>query len=105
MLSHWAFWVWRVLRSNSILDLARRTEDHIKKILSLFVLMALSATLSFAQAPDRSAPNDNNAASNEPVRRGGNFGWIGLIGLIGLAGLRGRREDVRNENVRVRPAA
>ncbi|MCU1242605.1 MAG: hypothetical protein JWO71_3331 [Candidatus Acidoferrum typicum] len=78
----------------------------MKKILSLFVLMALSATLSFAQAPDRSTPNDSNApGSNEPVRRGGNFGWIGLIGLAGLAGMRGRREDVRNENVRVRPAA
>ncbi len=78
----------------------------MKKILSLFALMALSATLVFAQAPDRSATNDNNApASNEPVRRGGNFGWIGLIGLAGLAGMRGRREDVRSENARVRPAA
>jgi MYXO-CTERM domain-containing protein len=78
----------------------------MKKILSLFALIALSATLSFAQTPDRSAPNDNNVpASNEPVHRGGNFGWIGLIGLAGLAGMRGRREDVRGENVRVRPAA
>jgi MYXO-CTERM domain-containing protein len=78
----------------------------MERILSLFAVMALSATLSFAQAPDRSAaPNDNNRpASNEPVHRGGNRGWIGLIGLAGLAGLRGRR-DVRTENVRVRTAA
>jgi MYXO-CTERM domain-containing protein len=77
----------------------------MKKIVSLLALMALSATLSFAQAPDRGAPNDERPASNEPVRRGGNFGWIGLIGLAGLAGMRGRREDVRTDNVRVRPAA
>jgi MYXO-CTERM domain-containing protein len=77
----------------------------MKKIVSLLALMALSATLSFAQAPDRGAPNDDRPASNEPVRRGGNFGWIGLIGLAGLAGMRGRREDVRTDNVRVRPAA
>jgi MYXO-CTERM domain-containing protein len=77
----------------------------MKKIVSLFAFVALSATLSFAQAPDRPAsPNDNRPVSNEPVQRGGNKGWIGLIGLAGLAGLRGRR-DVRTENVRVRTAA
>ena len=79
----------------------------MKKMFSLFALMTFSATLGFAQAPDRPAsPNDNNApTSNEPVHRGGNKGWIGLIGLAGLAGLRGRREGVSSENVRVRPAA
>ena len=77
----------------------------MKKIFSVLALTALSATLSFAQAPDRGGPNDERPASNEPVRRGGNWGWIGLLGLAGLAGMRGRREDVRSDNVRVRPAA
>jgi MYXO-CTERM domain-containing protein len=80
-------------------------------MLLLLAGMALSATLSFAQTPDRSAaPTDNNPAStnpisNEPTHRAGNWGWIGLIGLAGLAGMRGRREDARDENVRMRSAA
>ena len=80
----------------------------MKKILSLFALTALSATMALAQTPDRATTPDNNAngpVSNENNHRAGNWGWIGLIGLAGLAGMRGRREDARNENVRMRPAA
>src|ERR1700741_3319414 len=74
----------------------------MKQLLPLFALLALSATLSLAQTPDRAAPNDNAQASNEPVHRGGNWGWIGLFGLGGWLVCRaGAKEFVTKALARV----
>ena len=78
----------------------------MKKALSLLPVLALTATLGFAQStPDRSQPADNSGPVSNDQRSGSNWGWIGLLGLAGLAGLGGRKSAAERDNIRMRPAA
>jgi hypothetical protein len=86
------------------------------KLLSLFAILTMAATLALGQAADRPAsttdrqdPNAPTAArTDDTARDDHNWGWIGLLGLAGLGGLAGRKRDIRDRDrdvTRMRPAA
>jgi len=74
------------------------------KLLSLFAILTMAATLAFGQAADRPASTTDRQDANAPTaartddapRNDHNWGWIGLLGLAGLGGLAGRKRDVRD---------
>ena len=76
------------------------------KLLSLFAILTLAATLAFGQAGDRPASATDRQDANAPTatrtddapRNDHNWGWIGLLGLAGLGGLAGRKRDVHDRD-------
>src|SRR6185369_9683126 len=62
------------------------------KLLSLFAILTMAATLAFGQAADRPASTTDRQDANAPgaartddaPRNDHNWGWIGLLGLAGL---------------------
>lgn len=76
------------------------------KLLSLFAILTMAATLAFGQAADRPASTTDRQDANAPTaartddapRNDHNWGWIGLLGLAGLGGLAGRKRDVRDRD-------
>lgn len=65
----------------------------MKKMFGMLIIMALGASLSFAQTPDNSDRGTGTATTqNTDNNRGHDWGWLGLLGLAGLAGLGGRKQ-------------
>jgi hypothetical protein len=62
------------------------------KLLSLFAILTMAATLAFGQAADKPASTTDSQDANAPraartddtQRKDHNWGWIGLLGLAGL---------------------
>jgi MYXO-CTERM domain-containing protein len=76
------------------------------KLLSLFAILTMAATLAFGQAADRPASTTDSQDANAPKaartddtpQKDHNWGWIGLLGLAGLGGLAGRKRDIRDRD-------